>query len=138
LNKDIEQLRIGPLTINYIYDSSNDTRSVQEQVNDLGLPVEQDNEVNALKVFIPVPPSFKKKGRLKGSRNRITDSIPLENRHTTRARDTVQDASLIVLIIKVNDLNNELIKDKSNAYYITFLARSETFKDPITLIKALS
>jgi hypothetical protein len=89
-------------------------------------------------VSVPVPPSLKKKGRLKGSRNRITDSIPLENRHITRARGTVQDALLVVLTIKVNDLNDELIKDKGNAYYTAFLAGSKTFKDPITLVKALS
>jgi hypothetical protein len=89
-------------------------------------------------VFIPVPLSFKKRGRLKGSRNRIIDSTLLENRHITRARDTVQDALLIILTIKVNDLNDKLIKDKDNAYYIAFLIRSKTFKDLITLVKALS
>jgi hypothetical protein len=89
-------------------------------------------------VFIPVPSSFKKKGRLKGLRNRIINNIPFKNRHITRAQDTVQDALLVVLIIKVNDLNDELIKDKGNAYYIAFLARSKTLKDLITLTKALS
>jgi len=89
-------------------------------------------------VSIPVPPSLKKRGRLRGSRNRITDSTPLENRYTTRARGTVQDALPIVLTIKVNDLDDELIKDKGNAYYTAFLARSETLEDPITLIKAFS
>jgi glycosyltransferase involved in cell wall biosynthesis len=89
-------------------------------------------------VFIPVLPSLKKKGRLKGSRNWTIDNIPLKNRHITRVRDTVQDALLVVLIIKVNDLNDELIKDKGNAYYIAFLARFKILKDPITLVKALS
>jgi glycosyltransferase involved in cell wall biosynthesis len=42
------------------------------------------------------------------------------------------------LIIKVNDLNDEVIKDKGNAYYIAFLTRSEPLKDLTTLIKALS
>jgi hypothetical protein len=89
LNKDVKQLCISPPVIDHVYDLSNNTGSVQEQVNDLELPVKQDDEVDALKVFIPVLPSLKKKGRLKGSRNRITDSIPLENRRITRARDTV-------------------------------------------------
>ena len=87
---------------------------------------------------IPVPLSLKKRGRLKGSRNQTINNIPLENRYITRVQGTIQDALLIVLTIKVNDLNNELIKDKGNAYYIAFLIRSKTFKDLIILIKALS
>jgi hypothetical protein len=138
LNKDVKQLHIGPLAIDHVYDLSNDARSIQEQVNDLELPVKQDDEVNALEVSVPVPPSLKKRGHPKGSRNRITDNTPLENRRTTRARDTVQDAPLVVLIIKVDDLDDEVIKDKGNAYYIAFLARSEILKDLTTLVKALS
>jgi hypothetical protein len=126
------------LVIDHVYDSSNDARSIQEQVNDPKPLVEQDDEVNTLEVSVPVLPSLKKKGRPKGSRNRTINSIPLENRRITRARGTVQDALLVVLTIKVNDLNDELIKDKGNAYYIAFLARSKTLEDPITLVKALS
>jgi hypothetical protein len=82
-------LHISPPAVDHVYDLGNDAGSVQEQVDDPEPPVKQDDEVDIPEVFIPVPPSFKKKGRLKGSRNRITDSTPLENRHTTRARDTV-------------------------------------------------
>jgi hypothetical protein len=138
LNKDIEQLRIGPPAVDHVYDLSSDAGSVQEQVNDLEPLVEQDDEVDTLEVSIPVPPSFKKKGRPKGSRNRTTDSTPLENRHTTRVQGTVQDVPLVVLTTKVDDLDDKLIKDKGNAYYIAFLAGSETLEDPIILVKALS
>jgi hypothetical protein len=89
LNKDVKQLRIGPPAIDHVYDSSNDAGFIQEQVNDLEPPVKQDDEVDALEVSVPVPLSLKKKGRPKGSRNRITDSIPFKNRHITRARGTV-------------------------------------------------
>jgi hypothetical protein len=138
LNKDVKQLRIGLPAIDYVYDLRSDIGSVQEQVNDLEPLVEQDDKVNTLKVFIPVLPSLKKKGRLKGSRNRIINSTSLENRRITRARDTVQDVPLVVLIIKVDDLDDELIKDKGNAYYIAFLVRSEILEDLITLVEALS
>jgi hypothetical protein len=72
-------LRISLLVINHVYDLSNDAGSIQEQVNDLEPLVKQDNEIDTLKVFIPVLPSLKKKGRLKGSRNQIINSISLEN-----------------------------------------------------------
>jgi hypothetical protein len=35
-------------------------------------------------------------------------------------------------------LDDEVIKDKGNAYYTAFLAGSKPLKDPITLVKALS
>ncbi len=61
---------------------------------------------------VPVPPSLKKRGRPKGSRNRTTNNTPLENRRITRAKGTVQDAPLVVLSTKVDDLDDELVKDK--------------------------
>ncbi len=87
---------------------------------------------------VPVPPSPKKRGCLKGSRNRTTDNTPLENRHITRAKGTIQDALLVVLTTKVNDLDDKLVKDKGNTYYTAFLVRSKTPKDPTILAKALS
>ncbi len=87
---------------------------------------------------VPVPLSPKKRGCPKGSRNQTTNNTPLENRYITRAKGTVQDALLVVLTTKVNDLDDELVKDKGNAYYTAFLAGSETPKDPTTLAKALS
>ncbi len=87
---------------------------------------------------VPIPPSPKKRGCPKGSRNQTTNNTPLKNRHITRAKGTVQDALLVILTTKVNDLDNELIKDKGNTYYITFLAGSKTLKDPTILAKALS
>jgi hypothetical protein len=78
-------LRIGPPAVDHVYDLGNDAGSVQEQADNPEPPVEQDDEVDALEVSVPVPPSLKKRGRPKGSRNRITDSTPLENRRITRA-----------------------------------------------------
>ncbi len=86
---------------------------------------------------VPVPPSPKKRRRLKGLRNRITNNTLLKNRYTTRAKGTIQDALLVILTTKVNDLDNELVKDKGNTYYTAFLVGSETLKDPIILVKAL-
>jgi hypothetical protein len=88
-------------------------------------------------VSIPIPLSPKKRGRPKGSQNRTTNNTPLENQYTTRAKGTVQDALLVVLTTKVNDLDNELVKDKGNTYYTAFLAGSETPKDPTILAQAL-
>ncbi len=87
---------------------------------------------------VPVPLSPKKRGRLKGSQNRTTNNTPLENWYITRAKGTIQDALLVVLTTKVNDLDDELVKDKGNTYYTAFLAGSETPKDPIILAEALS
>jgi hypothetical protein len=42
------------------------------------------------------------------------------------------------LTTKVDDLDDELVKDKGDTYYTAFLAGSETPKDPTTLAKALS
>jgi hypothetical protein len=137
MNQDVKGLRLGPLTVDHVYDSSNNGVSVQD---DDTPPVKNDVKsiIDVPKVSIPLPPpSLKKKGRLKGSKNRITDNTPLENRHTTRVQGTVQDALQVVLITRVDDLNDELIKDKGNAYYIAFLAGSKTLEDPITLVKAL-
>jgi hypothetical protein len=138
LNKDVEQLRTGPPAVDHVYDSGSDAGSVQEQADDPEPPVEQDDEVDAPEVSVPVPPSPKKRGRPKGSRNRTTDNTPLENRRTTRAKGTVQDAPPVVLTTKVNDLDDELVKDKGDAYYTAFLAGSETPEDPTTLAEALS
>jgi hypothetical protein len=85
MNQDVEGLRLGPPAINHVYDSSGNGVLVQD---DDTLPVKNDIKsiIDAPEVFIPLPPpSPKKKGRLKGSKNRITDNTPLENRHTTRS-----------------------------------------------------
>ena len=86
---------------------------------------------------VPVPLSPKKRGYLKGLQNWTTNNTPLKNRHITRVKGTIQDALLVVLTTKVNDLDNELVKDKGNTYYTAFLVESETPKDPTTLAKAL-
>jgi hypothetical protein len=138
MNQDVKGLRLGPPAIDHVYDLSGDGISIQD---DDTPPVEDDVKsiINAPEVSILLPPpSPKKKGRLKGSKNRITDNTPLENRRTTRAQGTVQDVPLVVLTTRVDDLDDKLIKDKGDAYYTAFLTGSETLKDPITLAKALS
>jgi hypothetical protein len=79
MNQDVEGLRLSPLAVDHVYDLGNDGVSVQD---DDTLPVKDDVEsiVNAPEVSVPPPlPSLKKKGRPKGSKNRITDNTPLEN-----------------------------------------------------------
>ena len=74
---------------------------------------------------------------MKRLKNHITDNTPLENRYTIHFQNRI-NISLIILIIKINDLNNKIIKNKNNIYYTAFLAGSEPFKDFIILIKVLS
>jgi hypothetical protein len=85
LNQDIEQLCLGPPVVDHVYDSSNNTESVPEQVDDLESPVEEDNKVKAPEVSVPVPPTLKKRGCPKGSKNRTINNIFIENRYITRS-----------------------------------------------------
>jgi hypothetical protein len=83
MNQDVKGLRLSPPVIDHIYDLSNDSVSVQD---DNTLPVKDDIKsiIDTLKVFVSLPLlNLKKKGRLKGSKNRITDNTPLENRYIT-------------------------------------------------------
>jgi hypothetical protein len=73
------------LAIDHVYDSSNNAKSIQEQVNEQLPPIKKDDEVKAFKVSIPVPLTSKKRGCLKGSKNRIINNTLIKNRYTTRS-----------------------------------------------------
>jgi hypothetical protein len=85
VNRDVEGLHSSPLAIDHIYDSSNDAKSIQEQANEQLPPIEEDDEVEALEVSIPVPPTSKKRGYLKGSKNRTINNTLIKNQHITRS-----------------------------------------------------
>jgi len=70
-------------------------------------------------------------------KNHITDNIPLENRYITRFQDRINILS-IILITKIDNLDNKIVKDKYNTYYITFLAGSESSEDSTILAETLS
>ena len=70
-------------------------------------------------------------------KNYITDNIPLENRYITRSQNRA-NIPPIILITKINNLDNKIVKDKGNTYYTAFLAGSKPLEDPTTLAKALS
>ena len=123
--------------IDYIYNSGNNSISVQD--NNIS-PVENNTKsiVDIPEISIlSSPPSPKKKGYPKGSKNRITDNTPLENRYITRSQDRI-DIPPVILITKINNLDNKIVKDKYNTYYTAFLAGSKSPEDPTILAEALS
>ncbi len=136
INQDIKGLHLGFLVVNYVYNLGNNSVLVQDN----NTPIVENNAksiVNAPKVSIlPPHPSPKKKGYLKGLKNYTIDNTLLENRHITRSQGRA-NILLIILTTKVNDFNNEIVKDKGNAYYIAFLVGSKPPKDPTILAKAL-
>jgi hypothetical protein len=68
MNQDVKGLRLSPLTVNHVYDLSDNGISIQDDDTPL---IEDDIKsiIDTFKVFIPPPPlNLKKKGRLKGSK----------------------------------------------------------------------
>jgi hypothetical protein len=79
INRDVEGLRSSPLVVDHVYDSSSDAKSVQEQADEQPPPVEEDDEVEALEVSVSIPLTSKKRGHLKGSKNRTINNTPIKN-----------------------------------------------------------
>ena len=133
-NEDVEGLRSGPPAVDHVHDDSgSDAESVQ--ADELPPVVEDDDVVDAPEVSEPPPPTPAKRGRPKGSKNRTVDNTPLENRRSTRAHK--QDPPP-VLVNWANDLDDEVITDKGDSYYMAFKAGSESPEDPTTLEQALN
>ena len=137
MNQDVEGLHSGPPAVDYIYNSGDNGISVQDN----NIPPVEDNTksiVNTPEVSVlSPPPSPKKKGYPKGSKNRITDNTPLGNRYITRFQSRT-DILPVVLTTKIDDLDNKVVKDKCNTYYIVFLVGSESPENPIILAEVLS
>ncbi len=64
------------------------------------------------------------------------DNTPLENQYITHSQGRA-NIILVILITKVNNFNNKIVKDKGNAYYTAFLVGSEPPKNLTILAKAL-
>jgi hypothetical protein len=137
LNQDVERLHLGPPAIDHVHDFNAISESAHEQEEDDN-PLEDDDDVNVeipeVNLRNPLLSSPKKRGRLKGSKNKTYKAIPRTTR-THRGHDVplVPRANLV----NKEDLDDEDITNKGDSYYLAFLAGSQTLEDLTTLEQAL-
>lgn len=137
LNRDVEQLRLGPPAVDHIDGSDDDSDSIQEQADETPPDVDEDDVVDAPDLSLRNPTTSSKVGRPKGSKNKTYEAVPPELRRTTRSQ-AKGHALTVPMVNWVNDLDNEDVSDKGDSYYLAFMAGSDLPEDPTTLKDALN